>query len=218
MLAALLCCQPACLGQPPFFGGTRFGRDGYGWWARKKYCDQENTFPSFMYRLQPKLMACQAPSSGWLEETMEEFRTSAVANSYVAVTNLAFDSVNDARAKCRDACDAVEKCKGFYFQGRTDDKEQNICNLYSTCEIRKQNWAVGSLYTPIDETANCCKPLTICTDKQYETKRVRQQTGPRRPIANARTTRPRAQATIPRHVHQVKDDRRYLYAVVHLHV
>ena len=115
-------------------------------------------------------MACQAPSSGWLEETMEEFRTSAVANSYVAVTNLAFDSVNDARAKCRDACDAVEKCKGFYFQGRTDDKEQNICNLYSTCEIRKQNWAVGSLYTPIDETANCCKPLTICTDKQYETK------------------------------------------------
>ena len=35
----------------------------------------------------------------WMvKETMEEFRTSAVANSYVAVTNLAFDSVNDARA------------------------------------------------------------------------------------------------------------------------
>ena len=122
-----------------------------------------------MYRLQPKLMACQPPSSGWLEETMEEFRTSAVANSYVAVTDLAFDSVNDARAKCRDACDAVEKCKGFYFQGRIDDKERNICNLYSTCKVIKQDWAVGSLYTPL-KASNCCKPLTVCSDNEFETK------------------------------------------------
>ena len=115
-------------------------------------------------------MACTRPSGKWLEETMDEFRTSAASNSYVEVPGLAFDSINDARGKCRDACDAVKKCKGFYFQARTNDKEKNICNLYSTCEPSKQDWAVGSLYTRFDGTADCCKPLTICTDKQFETK------------------------------------------------
>ena len=100
---------------------------------------------------------------------MLEFQTSAVVNSYTPVSGLDFDSINVARGKCRDACDAVKKCVGFYFQGRTGNKEKNVCNLYSTCETSQQNWAVGSMYTRVDdETMNCCKPLTVCGDNQFD--------------------------------------------------
>jgi hypothetical protein len=101
---------------------------------------------------------------------MDDFLTSARTDSYATVADLVFDSVNGARKKCRDACDAVDKCQAFYFQGRSHDKERNVCNLYSACEATEPNGAAGSLYTPYDGDAGCCKPLTVCTGEQFENK------------------------------------------------
>ena len=128
-----------------------------------------------MFLRQPDNSACKTPGT---EETLKNFRDSSTTDSFTRVTDaqlmglgepagIDFSSINTARGKCRDECAKVDKCKGFYFEGRTTDKDRNVCNLYSACEVSTDVSAVGSLYIPFEGPTDCCKPLTLCKQSQF---------------------------------------------------